>query len=139
LFENAPLSGGMLVVDETGVGRPVVDLLRTMPIRAALHPLSITSGSRARLEPTGRWRVPKTMLIANVRARLASGQLKVAEALPAAGAVLRELTDFRVRITAKANETFGPGTHGGHDDLVLAVALAVWLANGISVREGATD
>ena len=31
---------------------------------------------------------------------------------------------IRVTITSKANETFGAGSHGGHDDLVLAVALA---------------
>jgi hypothetical protein len=40
--------------------------------------------------------------------------------------LLRELADFRVTITPKANETFGAGTHGGHDDLVVAVALAAW-------------
>jgi hypothetical protein len=126
LFENAPLVGATLVVDETGVGRPVVDLLRTMPIKAALHPLTITSGSRARLEPTGRWRVAKKLLIANVRALLASGRLKVADGLPAAALLLRELVDFRVTITAKANKKFGAGTRGGHDDLVLALTLAVW-------------
>jgi hypothetical protein len=31
-----------------------------------------------------------------------------------------------VTITAKANETFGAGTHGGYDDLVPALALAAW-------------
>jgi hypothetical protein len=126
LFEPAPLSGGTLVVDETGVGRPVVDLLHTLPIKATLRPLTITSGSRARLEPNGRWRVPKRLLVANVRALLTSGRLKVAAGLAEAAALLRELVDFRVTITVKANETFGAGTHGGHDDLVGAVVLAVW-------------
>ncbi len=54
----------------------------------------------------------------------------MADGLPEAGVLLRELADFRVSITAKANETFGAGSHGGHDDLVLAVALAVWAAVG---------
>jgi hypothetical protein len=44
-------------------------------------------------------------------------------------ALLRELAAFRVT-TAKANETFGAVSHGGHDDLVLAVALAVWPVAG---------
>jgi hypothetical protein len=48
--------------------------------------------------------------------------------------LLRELTDFRVSITAKANETFGAGSHGGHDDLVLAVVLAVWGAGVPNAR-----
>jgi hypothetical protein len=43
-----------------------------------------------------------------------------------AAALVRELSGFRVTITARTNETFGAGTRGGHDDLVLAVALAVW-------------
>ena len=64
LFDRQPLAGGTLVVDETGLGRPVVDLLRTLPIKATFRPLTITSGSRARLDATGRWRVPKRMLVA---------------------------------------------------------------------------
>jgi hypothetical protein len=69
--------------------------------------------------------VPKKLLVANVRRLLGAGRLKVAAGLPEAAALVRELADFRVTITVKANETFGAGTHGGHDDLVLAVALAV--------------
>jgi hypothetical protein len=126
LFDRDPLAGGTLVVDETGVGRPVVDLLRTLPLKAALRPLTITSGSRARVDAGGRWRVAKRLLVANVRRLLGEGRLKVADGLPEATFLLRELADFRVSITAKANETFGAGSHGGHDDLVLAVALAVW-------------
>jgi hypothetical protein len=53
LFDREPLSGGTLVVDETGVGRPVVDLLRTLPIKASTYPLTITSGSRARVDEHG--------------------------------------------------------------------------------------
>jgi hypothetical protein len=37
----------------------------------------------------------------------------VADGLPAAVALLRELVDFRVTITIKANETFGAGTPRG--------------------------
>jgi hypothetical protein len=55
-----------------------------------------------------------------------TGQLKVADGQPDAGVLLRELADFRVTITAQANGTFGAGSHGGHDDRVLGVALAVW-------------
>jgi hypothetical protein len=126
LFDHKPLSGGTLVVDETGVGRPVVDLLRTLPIKATVCPLTITSGSRARWDEHGRWRVAKKLLVANVRSLIASGRLKVPDGLPDAGVLLHELADFRVTITSRANETFGAGSHGGHDDLVLAVALAVW-------------
>jgi hypothetical protein len=36
--------------------------------------------------------------------------------------------DFQVKITAAANEVFGVWREGQHDDLVLAVAIAAWLA-----------
>ena len=42
--------------------------------------------------------------------------------------LVRELLDFRVKITVAANETFGTWREGQHDDLVLAVALACWQA-----------
>ncbi len=42
--------------------------------------------------------------------------------------LVRELENFRVKITAAANETFGAWREGQHDDLVIAVALACWLA-----------
>jgi hypothetical protein len=51
---------------------------------------------------------------------------RVADGPPDAGLLLRELADFRVTVTSKANETFGAGSYGGHDDLVLAAALTVW-------------
>ena len=40
--------------------------------------------------------------------------------------LVRELLDFKVKITAAANETFGNFREGTHDDLVLAVAIAAW-------------
>jgi hypothetical protein len=38
------------------------------------------------------------------------------------------LVNFRVKTTAAANEVYGALGAGQHDDLVLAVALAVWQA-----------
>jgi hypothetical protein len=42
--------------------------------------------------------------------------------------LVREMANFRVKITAAANETFGVWREGQHDDLVLGVALACWWA-----------
>ena len=42
----------------------------------------------------------------------------------------QELLNFRVKITANANETFN-AREGTHDDLVLAVALPIWLASSL--------
>ena len=42
-----------------------------------------------------------------------------------ADAFMDELQAFRVTLTAKGRDTYAARS-GGHDDLVIAVALAVW-------------
>ncbi len=54
-----------------------------------------------------------------------NGRLKIARGLPLAGALMGELQAYRVRFTAKGRATFAAHS-GEHDDLVMAVALAVW-------------
>jgi hypothetical protein len=44
------------------------------------------------------------------------------------------LTTFRVKITPAADEVFGAWREGAHDDLVLAVAIAVWQAEYLLER-----
>jgi hypothetical protein len=46
--------------------------------------------------------------------------------LPEAELLVKELQNFKVKITAAANEVFGEWREGQHDDLVLATALAAW-------------
>ena len=53
------------------------------------------------------------------------GDLRIAASLPDAAVLARELQDFRVRFTEAGNATFN-AREGAHDDLVLALALAVF-------------
>ena len=62
---------------------------------------------------------------------LQSRRIKVAPSLPEAQTLVRELLDFKVKITLAANETFGAWREGTHDDLVLAVAIAAWEAERV--------
>jgi hypothetical protein len=120
-----------LVIDATGVGRAVVDLfLNQLKGGLDVHPLTITGGDAARRGGwapgvVGYW-VPKVELVGSVQAALGTGRLKVAKGLQEGDTLRRELLDFRVRVTASAHETFG-ARQGAHDDLVLAVAMGVWL------------
>ena len=125
---SAPaLSQAPLVVDQTGVGRPVVDLLRqSLPGR--IIPVTITSGQTASVQPDGSRHVPKKDLVTCLLSLLEDRRLKVAKGLPEAHTLVGELLNFKVEITPAANETFGAWRHGQHDDLVLAVALACWWA-----------
>ena len=126
LLAREPLRGNSaLVVDATGVGAPVVDLLR----KAGLRPIavSITSGDKVTHE-ANTWRVPKRDLLAALQVLLQSGKVKGAESLPEARTLVQELLAFKVKITDAAHDTYGVWREGQHDDLVLAAALATWWA-----------
>jgi hypothetical protein len=115
-----------LAVDHTGVGRPVVDLLRRTPMPVSLEPITITGGHSVVDANDGSKHVPKKDLVGCLLVLLQSRRLKIARMLPQADALVRELNNFRVKVTAAANDTFEG--EGQHDDLVLAVALACWVA-----------
>ena len=55
--------------------------------------------------------------------------------LPLAQVLVRELQTFTVQITDAGNETFGAENGRAHDDLVLAVSLALWVAENGLVAE----
>jgi hypothetical protein len=126
LVERSPLDWPAVAVDETGVGKAVVDLFRQAQLKARLHPVLITPG-HATSSAMGSWHVPKKQLVSTLQALLQSGRLRIAN-LPERELLVRELLAFRVKVSAAGNETFEAWREKDHDDLVLAVALAAWLA-----------
>jgi hypothetical protein len=119
-----------LVVDATGCGGPVVEMFRTALARlphVEVHSVVITAGSSWRPVARWSWHVSKVELVSAIRAALESGRLKVPARLEHADTLRRELADFRVKITAAANETFS-AREGQHDDIVLSVCLPIWLS-----------
>ena len=120
---------GVLVVDATGVGRPVLDMLRA----AGLDPIAVSiTGGRAVTFDGDMWRVPKRSLIRPLVAAFEAGRLKVARGLRLGEALVRELRAFERRVNARGHDTYEGA--GEHDDLVIAVALACWWA-GASYAE----
>jgi len=122
-----PLRGCVFGLDATGVGRPVVDMFKAARPPCRLYPVTITGGQHPNRE-TGEWHVPKKDLVAVMQLLLQSRRLKWDERLPFGDRLKRELADFQVRLTTTAREQFGVWREGEHDDLVLAVAIACWLA-----------
>jgi hypothetical protein len=127
LYDRPQLSNSKLAVDATGVGMPTYDMIRSKRPRCGLTPIMTTGGKLSHKDPkSGIWMVPKADLVAVLVVLLQGGYIKIDERLPLAARLARELKEFRVKITAAANETFGAdGNH--HDDLVSAVARAAWL------------
>ena len=116
-----------LVVDQTGVGRPVVDMLTGVQ----LSPIAITITGGDSVPREGRaWRVPKRDLVSTVAVLLQSERLKIARGLKEAQTLTDELLAFKVSITTTGHDRYGNDVgmwrENPHDDLVLAVALAAW-------------
>jgi hypothetical protein len=113
-----------VLVDYTGVGRPVFDMFAERPALQRAQGVVITGG-RETSGTTSGWSVPKGELVSKLQALLHSGQLRIAASLPDAAVLARELQDFRVRFSEAGNAIFN-AREGAHDDLVLALALAVF-------------
>ena len=110
-------------VDHTGVGRAVFDMFRAARLPHC-YPVTITGGDGVTRAGDG-WHVAKLILISRVQALLHAGELAIEPALPDAAVLARELQDFRVSFSSAGNAIFG-AREGAHDDLVLAVALAIF-------------
>lgn len=113
-----------LVIDETGVGRPVGDMFDA----AGLHPSRITITAGLEATQHGKsWHVPKGLLISNLEAHSHSGELRIAAAANDAAALKEELKDFKRKISEAGRTTYAARV-GAHDDLVLSVAITLWMA-----------
>jgi len=76
-----------LTIDATGLGAPVLDMLRAARLGCELTAVSITSGGQEKQSGVN-WSVPKRDLMAGLQVRLEQGELKIAKETPEAGALL---------------------------------------------------
>ena len=127
LLQREPLRGqAELVIDETGVGRAVGDIFEQKGLKPVR--VTITAGSdEGSMSGSKRYTVAKSYLVSNLDAKLHTGELRFAKELSEASAMESELKDFR-RHVSEAGRTSFEARSGKHDDLVLAVAIALWRA-----------
>jgi hypothetical protein len=97
LTSQAPRADIELVVDFTGVGRAVADLLVDEIRGADVELVTITGGDAVTRGEHGEWRVPKRDLASVVQVLLQSSRLRIAEGLAHARTLTEELVNFRVR------------------------------------------
>lgn len=132
-----PLAGQtVLLVDITGVGRPVWDMLRERDIPGGMFGITITGADQVTRE--GReFRTPKRDLIVSLQVLLQQGRLKFATGLKLRDVLVAELQNFRQKISLAGHDSYeaggaGPAGQwreaGSHDDIVLATAMPVWYA-----------
>jgi len=119
-------AGTELVIDYTGVGRPVFDMF----LNGGLSPTGLLiTGGAAETRDGAIIGVPKLALISRMQSLLHEGRLKIHSDLTEAAALVAELQDYRVQFTTSGALTFNARV-GRHDDLVLALAIACWQAYG---------
>lgn len=134
LYDDPKFAGQPLVVDGTGVGRPVVDLFRKAKLNCRLIPVTITGGAvsqalgSTKVDEWGYWHVPKKELVGSVQVLLGTGRLEVAPGIPDALTLVHELKNFNYKISnSTGHVTLEAWRERDHDDLVLALAMAAWV------------
>lgn len=129
----------VLVIDATGVGRAIVELFAKENLPVEFWPMVITGGNDPTEDSWGDGRgtrvlrTPKQELVGTMQALLGTDRLKISNRLDHAELLKQELRDFRVRITKAAHEVYA-AKEGAHDDLVLACAMPLWVAERPSNR-----
>jgi Terminase RNaseH-like domain len=138
-----------LSVDGTGVGRGVVDMLRTEFQRRGTTSLdvpkvdfravSVTGSNTSLKRPTrthGYWSVPKKDLVFPAVAAFQQGKIRIAKGIKDRETLVHELKNYsRTTNIATGNLAFEPWRESDHDDLLFAVCLSLW---GWQTRKGNT-
>lgn len=124
---NAPI---FLVVDATGVGKPVVDFFKEdsfLERRVEVVGVTITGGKSVTGTDGTNLNVPKRDLVFSLQLELQKDNFKIASRMPDAKIFINELQEFEMRFTSKANDVYAAKGQS-HDDLVMAVCLGLWSA-----------
>lgn len=121
-----PFAGDFeLVMDATGVGLPVVEMVR----EAGLDPIALKITGADKVKRGRRAvTVPKADLIEGLLVASQNGKLKIASGATQRVVLVEELADMRRTLTVTGHARY-EARKGQHDDLVVALAMAYWRAS----------
>jgi hypothetical protein len=109
-----------LAVDATGPGLPVVEVIRRSGLYANVLSAMITGGSSSGTKSNnGVYSIARKELLSDLRVAIESRKLKTVPRLPLNDELRAELRTLEAESAAHSRV---------HDDLVFAVALALWAA-----------
>ncbi len=129
-----------LAVDGTGVGRAIVDMIRSEYKQRArssrslphihFRPVTVTGSETTMKRPEkadGYWRIPKRDLVFPCVAAFQQGKVRIARGLKDRDALVEELKNYRRKTNiSTGNMVFEPWRDSQHDDLLFSLALALW-------------
>lgn len=113
-----------VVVDATGCGRPVIDMMRAAGLTPI--PVLITGGHETTLSDDGMWRVPKRELVSSLMVAVQTKRFTIASGVPLLGDWQKEAANFKMRLSRAGHDSYEAQRVGEHDDLVLATCLVTW-------------
>lgn len=127
-------AGGIrIAADGTSMQKAIVQSLQYGELQLRdVHDITgvaITTGGGESKGSEGFRNVSKTKLVGLAKHLLGLGRLRINPHLPHAGLLVDELRNFLPKETPAGNIVWEANTREGkHDDLILATALALWLA-----------
>lgn len=119
-------AGPLVYMDATGVGQPVVDILRERLPGGWVVPVYFTHGDRRVETREGegvRVTLGKAHMVSRLQALLQNRRLHLPRSREAE-TLTEELQNYELRVSEDANDRYGAFRVGTHDDLVTALGLA---------------
>lgn len=115
-----------LLIDSTGVGRPVLERLQFLIPRA--RGIFITAGQGSSVDPKDprNHRVGKKVLISTLQIAASQRRLDVPENLKLGRVFKDELRNYDYKQNPVTGYVSTGARSGKHDDLVLSVAMSIW-------------
>ena len=116
-----------LYVDATGVGQPVVDILREslnatpQAQDCRIYALTFTNSDKYDRDAG---RLGKAHLVSRLQALMQTQCVKLPPNNPEAQVMARELKDYEMKVSQDGADTYGAFKVGTHDDLATALGLA---------------
>jgi hypothetical protein len=137
-LRTPPLYRNSLVaIDTTGVGAPVVDLIKTHRNIYDVYAITITGGTT--VGKTGYdLTVPKRDLITKTAILFQQQRIRIAAGLSDTAQLVDELHSYRIKTSDTGHHTYAPAHSSDHDDLLLALALALWIGEHRAAKLPAT-
>ena len=113
----------VLYVDATGVGLPVVDLMRDARVAARITPCWFNHGDR-RTRERGEITIGKAFLVSRLQTLLQTARVHLPRTAEAE-VLAAELLTYEIKVSENGADTYGAFKVGTHDDLATALGLAV--------------
>jgi hypothetical protein len=128
-----PWDAAPLAVDQTGVGGAVIEMFEGAGLPGGIEPITITAGRAVTRQPGGGWHVAKVELVSVLQTFLSRRALGIPAALPESAVLVRELKEFKAKVTNAGTETFEADWRSrSHDDLCLGLGLCAFLSEHLT-------